>query len=97
MSNTCTTCGRTGSQAIADARSVGLLQEFQRGIYTCCQVAEWADEQTLAWFEATREDCNPDHESANVLEFDETEALLVRVRARRPQVPWYKNPEDLSH
>jgi hypothetical protein len=25
-------------------------------VYTCCQIAKWANEQWLAWFEATQED-----------------------------------------
>src|SRR5690348_8501288 len=56
MTDKCTKCGRTESGMTADAKSLGLLQEFQCGVYTCCQVAEWADEQRLAWFEATAED-----------------------------------------
>ena len=94
MTHTCTTCGRTESQAIADARSLGLQEELQSGIYTCCQVAEWADEQALAWFEATHEDGRP---TRDVTELEpEPEAALVRVRPRRIQVPWFRNPDDLS-
>jgi hypothetical protein len=32
-------CGCTASQALADAKTLGLQQEFQSGIYTCCQMA----------------------------------------------------------
>jgi hypothetical protein len=55
MSNMCRTCGCTESLAVAHAKTLGLLQELQSGIYTCCQIAEWADEQWSAWFEATEE------------------------------------------
>jgi hypothetical protein len=44
MSNVCRTCGSTESQAIADARALGLLKELQNGIYTCCRIVAWADE-----------------------------------------------------
>jgi hypothetical protein len=96
MTDTCRTCGRTESQAIADARAVGLHQEFQSGIYTCCQIAQWADEQWLAWFKATRADFNRVDDVTGGPELGEAEALLVPVRLRRPQVPWYRNPDDRS-
>ena len=96
MTDTCRTCGRTESQAIADARAVGLQKEFQSGIYTCCQIAQWADEQWLAWFEATRADLNRVDDVTGGPELGEAEALLVPVRLRRPQVPWYRNPDDRS-
>jgi hypothetical protein len=35
---------------------LGLVRELQRGIYTCCQIVAWADEQWLAWAEAARQD-----------------------------------------
>jgi hypothetical protein len=100
MTTTCTTCGCTASEATANARAVGLQQEFESGMYTCCQIAEWADEQSLAWFEAswpeaTHEDDRPTHDVTDLLELD-TEAVLVRVRRRRPEVPWFRNPDDLS-
>ena len=95
MANQCMNCERTEEQVITDANSLGLLQEFQLGVYTCCQISEWADEQWLAWFQATQEDikrldeltlCRP--------AFGETGAVLVPVRFNRPQVPWYRSPED---
>lgn len=94
MTHTCTTCGRTESQAIADARSLGLQQALQSGIYTCCQITEWADEQALAWFEATHEDGMPTRDVTELA--SQAEAVLVRVRPRRVQVPWFRNPDDLS-
>lgn len=94
MKNTCTACGRTESEAIADAQSLGLEQDFQNGIYTCCQIAQWADEQSWAWFEATQPDskCIDDVTGKPVM--DETDALFVPVRLRKPQVPWYRSPDN---
>ena len=48
MSNICRICGSPESGAIANARALGLEQEFLSGIHTCCQIANWADEQSLA-------------------------------------------------
>lgn len=93
MTNRCGSCGHTESQTILDAKSLGLQQEFQSGIYTCCQIAEWAAEQALAWLEATRDCPKPD---AVATESDEMEPVLVRVRTRRPQVPWYRSAEQLG-
>ena len=56
MRDICRTCGCTHAQAMADARTVGLLKEFQNEVYTCCQVVAWADEQWLAWVEAAEQD-----------------------------------------
>ena len=56
MTEKCKICGRSDSQVLADAGTLGLLQEFQCGIYTCCQISEWADEQWLAWSKAADED-----------------------------------------
>ena len=56
MIGKCKNCGCTESQAVADAKTLGLQEEFQRGIYTCCQIAGWAHEQWSAWFEATQQD-----------------------------------------
>jgi hypothetical protein len=96
MTDPCSTCGRTKSQAIADARAVGLHQEFQGRIYTCCQIAQWADEQWLAWFEATHEDGKRVDNVTEWAEPHEAEDLFVPVRLRRPRVPWYRNPDDHS-
>jgi len=96
MSAICRICGSTESQAIADARTLGLEQELQSGIYTCCQIAEWADEQCLAWFEASQEDDKRVNDVTRRIELSEAEAVLVPVRLRRPRVPWYRSPDDLS-
>jgi hypothetical protein len=95
MANQCMNCGRSEELVIADASSLGLLQEFQSGVYNCCQISEWADEQWLAWFQATQEDIERlDELTLRRLAFGETGAVLVPVRFKRPQVPWYHRPED---
>ena len=93
MTNKCTTCGRTEFQITADAKTLGLLQEFQSGVYNCCQIVEWADEQWLAWFEATQEDSRLVDNMAYRPQVDEgdCEGALVPVRLRRRQVPWYRH------
>jgi hypothetical protein len=91
MIGMCTNCGRTKSQAIADAKTLGLLQELQVGIYTCCQISEWADEQWFAWVEATRQDCDLVEDVITRPEQTEAEPTLVPLRLGRPQVPWFKD------
>ena len=56
MTGKCPKCGRMEAQIIADAKTLGLLQEFQSGVYNCCQIVEWADEQCCAWIEAAEGD-----------------------------------------
>ena len=96
MTDRCRKCGRTESQTMADAKTLGLLQELQSGVYTCCEVSQWADEQWLAWFEATQEDGKAGDGVTIRPEFTENDVVLVPVRLRRPQVPWYKKADDLS-
>jgi hypothetical protein len=93
MTDKCANCGRTESQIIADAKTVGLLEEFQSSVYTCCQIVAWADEQSLAWFEATLEDSTLVDNMADRPQFDDSEGegVLVPVRLRRRQVPWYRH------
>lgn len=55
----CRGCGCTKSQALADARTLAFQDEFLRGVYTCCQIVGWADEQWLTWVEAAAEDGKP--------------------------------------
>ena len=97
MTDKCTNCGRTGSQIAADARTLGLLQEFQSGVYSCCQIAAWADEQWLAWFDATQEDSRLVDNVTGRAQVDDSdrESVFVPVRLRRQQVPWYRNPDHL--
>jgi hypothetical protein len=94
MNNMCELCGRTESEAMADAKALGLQEEFQNGLYTCCQVADWADEQALAWFDAAHADSQGAEYVAP--EQSQPEPVFVFVRARRPHVPWYRNPDDRS-
>jgi len=94
MPDKCTNCGRTNSQIVADAKTLGLLQEFECGLYSCCQISEWADEQCQAWFEALMQD-DIDLDATTGPEADERDAIFVPVRLRRQHVPWYRSPEDL--
>lgn len=93
MSNRCVVCGRTESEAIADANAVGLRQELRFGIYTCCQIAEWADEQAAAWFEALAQDTNWTDEPAAQLT-REPQPVFARLHPSRSRVPWYRMPND---
>jgi len=91
MADICTSCGRTESQTIADANTLGLLQELRSGVYTCCQISEWADEQWSAWFEATQEDMKRFDGTISSPDFDDKEEVFVPVRRRQQQVPWYRS------
>ncbi len=79
----CRGCGCTEAQAAADAKALGFHDEFRAGIYTCCQVVQWADEQWLAWLRAAAEDGKTPQEVTQPLEIRESEALFVRVRSRK--------------
>jgi hypothetical protein len=81
----CRRCGCTEALAAADARALGCLDEFLAGIYTCCQVVQWADEQWIAWQEASCEDGKPIEEVTGPLEI-EPDSLLVPVRVRKPKL-----------
>jgi hypothetical protein len=93
MTNKCTKCGRTESQISADAKTLGLLQEFQNGLHSCCQIVEWADEQSSAWFEATEEDGRLVDNMTRRPQVDESdgEGVLVPFRLCPRQVPWYRH------
>jgi hypothetical protein len=95
MADKCMNCGCTESQVIADAKTLGLSEEFESGLYTCCQISEWADEQCLAWFEALEQDGKLPDDTTTGPEFDDSDAIFVPVHLRRKQVPWYRSPEDL--
>jgi hypothetical protein len=56
MIGACEKCGCTAQEAMANAKSLTLQQEFESGAYTCCQLAGWAHEQLTAWLQATQED-----------------------------------------
>jgi hypothetical protein len=96
MTNKCAKCGRTESQTTADAKTLGLLQELQCRVYTCCQITEWADEQWLAWVEATQQNTQLIDDASIRPEFNESEVMLVPVRLCRQQVPWFRNTNDLG-
>jgi hypothetical protein len=96
MHKKCTICGRSESQVTADAKALGLVQELECGIYSCCQISEWADEQSLAWAKAAHEDAIYTEEQDSPRSLDAAEPTLVTVRVRRRQVPWYRNPEELT-
>jgi hypothetical protein len=80
MNAICRNCGSAESQIVDDARSLGLLKELQRGIYTCCQIVVWADEQWLAWVEAAEEDGKAVDDVTRPLESAEGETVIVPVR-----------------
>jgi len=66
---------------------LGLNDEFERGLYSCCQLVAWADEQWLAWIEAASEDGKPVDKATKPLEINEAEPepVLVRLRSQRQQ------------
>ena len=83
MSHLCKTCASTESEAVANAKALGLLQELQTGVYTCCQIRQWTREQSLAWSEAAQQDGHSADSLTNRPELEEPEAVLVPVRLRR--------------
>ncbi len=82
MSQICRMCGCTKSQAMADARTLGLQSELQNGFYNCCQIAGWADEQWLAWLEAAHQDGRPADDVTRPLEWDDAGAIAVPIVVR---------------
>ena len=89
VASKCNVCGCTEAESLTDAKTLGLRQEFESGIYTCCQIAAWAHEQWVAWFEATSEDANRGSYTTATADYEERDAALVPVRFRRP-VPWFR-------
>jgi hypothetical protein len=87
MDGVCRNCGSKEATAAADARALGLLEEFLAGDYSCCQIVQWADEQWLAWQDAGREDGKAFEEVTRPLEIEPDILVPVRVRKR-------KSPED---
>src|ERR1051325_8885411 len=83
MIGACENCGCTKSQAITNAKSLGLEQEFEKGSYHCCQLMEWADEQRYAWLQAMQDDVQTRSEGIRSQEIENAEAVLVPVRLRR--------------
>jgi hypothetical protein len=91
MRDVCRHCGCPAAEARADAKTLGLQDEFQRGIYICCQIVAWADEQWLAWMEAAEQDGLPVEEVTQPLEAEEAETLFVPVRWPEGQEPPGRN------
>ena len=55
---------------------LGFQEEFQAGVYSCCQVVAWADEQWLAWTEAAAEDGRSAEEATRPLEIMDCPGLV---------------------
>jgi hypothetical protein len=81
----CRYCGCNQVQAAADARALGLEEEFASGTYTCCQVVHWADEQRLTWLNAAEQDGKMGEHVIRPLEVSEPAREFVYVRSRRPK------------
>ena len=81
----CRSCGCNETQAAADARALGFEEEFASGIYSCCQVVQWADEQWLAWSNAAEQDGKIAEDVTRSLEIREPARQLVRVHSRKPR------------
>ena len=96
MNSICAVCGCTELEVIANARSLDLYEELQSGLYTCCEVAEWADEQVLSWFQALREDSKLVDGTTKPRESEATDWVVVPVRLRQSRVPWFRDPESES-
>jgi hypothetical protein len=88
MNHTCTVCGSSWSQAVANVAALGIQPERLRSIYSCCQAAEWALEQQLVWAEAAQE------ESRRPDDLEEAEGVLVPVRLRHSRA---SRSADHSH
>ena len=86
LNGVCRGCGCNEALALADARAVGFQDEFLAGIYTCCQVVQWADEQWVAWQDAAREDGRGPEEVTRPLEVG-PDAAFVPVLVRKPRFP----------
>ena len=92
MSTICRSCGSTKSQTIADARTLGLLKEFQNGIHTCCQIVAWADEQWLAWAEAAAESGKSMDEISWPSQYANATDVFMSIRIQEFQDPCYEWP-----
>ena len=85
--NVCRVCGCTELQVRTAARVLGFNDEFERGLYSCCQLVAWADEQWRAWIGAASKGGKLVDGVRKPLELNEAELepILVRVRKRRQQ------------
>ena len=77
-SETLRLCRGRQSQALSDAKVLGLEQEFEAGLYTRSQVSQWAGEQWLVWLEAAAQDRMSAQQEAEA-----SEGQLVPVPVRR--------------
>ena len=84
--NVCRFCGCTASQARADARALGFRDEYAKGLYTCCQMVFWADEQWLAWVHAAEQDGKPVDEVTSSLE-------MLEIDLDQELTPLHKKPQ----
>jgi hypothetical protein len=89
MQSKCILCGCTEAESVADSKTLGLHEELQNGVYSCCQITAWAHEQWLAWIEATNEDSSCGCGETVGTDYTDGDAVLVPVRFRHP-VPWFR-------
>ena len=89
MASRCSLCGCTEAESLSDARTLSLQEEFETGVYTCCQIAAWADEQALAWFEAEKEDAQRAFDKTHNARNTDAEGVLVPVRLRW-RLAWFR-------
>ena len=78
----CVSCGCNYLQARLYAKALDFEDEFLGGMYSCCQVVQWSEEQWLAWREAAREDGKTIEEFTQTLESREPEKVFVKVPKR---------------
>ena len=85
--NVCRVGECTKLQVRTAARVLGFNDEFERGLYSCCQLIAWADEQWRAWIGAASQDGKLVDRARRPLELNEAESepILVRVRKQRQQ------------
>ena len=77
MSSKCKRCRCTEAESLANAKRLGLVEELQNRVYTCCQIAVWFHEQWLAWFDAANEDAK--HDSAKTVRAELISSTLLAV------------------
>jgi hypothetical protein len=94
MSRICTVCGYSESRVIGEARALGLEEGFAERLYSCCQIARWADEQWLAWLQAIREEAEAASARNSAVDSVDPEAALVYVRKRRQLSPDKRGRRD---
>ncbi|MBV8073744.1 MAG: hypothetical protein JO270_27875 [Acidobacteriaceae bacterium] len=68
---------------MAEAEALGFQDEFRDGLYSCCEIVQWAEEQWRAWLDAAKEDAQNGREVKRPGGGD-PEELFLRTRVRRP-------------